>query len=696
MQKSFIITGASGFLGSHFLVENLLNRSDNISKIYCLARDTLRTTAEIRVREALVTAARDAGLGDRLEALMAEFDAKCIILRADIEQPECGLESDVLASLRADEMWHFAAMLRFSIKLRRYVNKNIVDGTQNVLAIAKRAEVKAFNYLSTAIVAGNETGFNAETFHESLDSADTSYELAKRDAEVMVRDQCRDLGIGFRVFRPSIVVGHSVTHQGKTDTGFYGLVTICAKLKNEIESKIPGFLSQHPIKLTNTNLKAAMNLIYVDDVIRQLIAIADSQDSLGKIYHIVNKSQLRQDEILSEMETVLRIKVNRVTSVDEFEPLDHLVRKQMGEYEKYFSNYYEFDTRNVDAIIPGDYAHPISRADARSLMEKYYTRFKAEDSRAELFVSPLEGFENKTIQTSDGILSYYVGGNGSVPILIINAYGQSLHFWTELFNLMRDDYRIYLWEIRGTSVVAGGMQGNFTVNDHVADALKILEAEDLEGCNVIGWCTGGKIALELASRAPGRVGRLICLTPSFKGTAGESMDTNYEKSMEPICRAVDRNPAQARLVQEFMGSFFAGADTSDDKRGGGLGQNVRNVLGMVNRNVRPLLVAPFVAESSIVHYSRQLLQFWAHDISALYDLVDAPIMVLSGERDDIADPRLAQKVVGKFANSVGFQVIGGSHYIHKEHSRSVKRMLDAFLEKGLDVLPESERVELMA
>jgi thioester reductase-like protein/pimeloyl-ACP methyl ester carboxylesterase len=696
MTKKLIVTGASGFLGSHFLVENLRTRPRDFESITCLVRETLRAPAKERMLKAFETAIHNADHDDEIDHLKALFDEKCVVLSADIEKPNCGLSVDDRANLVADEMWHFAAMLRFSIKLRRYVTKSIVGGTQEVLKLAEDAGAKAFNYLSTAIVAGNQVGFNRETFHESLDGADTSYEMAKREAELVVRDRCNATGMAWRIFRPSIVVGHSVTHKGKTDTGFYGLVTICAKLKNEIESKIPDFLSQHPIKLANTSDDSAMNLIYVDDAVDQMIEIAANPESFGHIFHIVNKEQVAQSDMLEEMQDVLDIRINRVKSTDEFEPLDHLVRKQMGEYEKYFNNRYEFDTVNADKFLSGLSRKAISRADARHLMEEYYDHFQREDSRANLFESPIDDFDRRSIETERGELVYYVGGQGSIPVVIINAYGQSLHFWTELFSLMRADYRIYLWEIRGTSVVAGGMQGCFSVEDHIRDALRLIDTEALQRCNLMGWCTGGKIALEVASRAPERIARVVCLTPSFKGTAGENLDTQYEKSMEPICHAVDRMPEQAKLVQEFMGSFFGGVDSKDDTRGGDLGKNVTNVLSMVNRNVRPLLVAPFVAESSILNYARQLLEFWAHDISYLYDKVEVPIMVLSGERDEIADPKLAHKVIKKFPNSIGFQIIGGSHYIHKDNSHSVKRMLDAFVERELDAIPESERVEAVA
>ncbi|AKJ29034.1 alpha/beta fold hydrolase [Caldimonas brevitalea] len=693
MSKRLLITGASGFLGSHFLVRELLQGS---GQIVCLGRDTLRADAEQRIRKALETAARDAGQAHEIGRLNEAFTARCTVLRADIEKPACGLTPEGLARIKVDEVWHFAAMLRFSLKLKEYVGKSICVGTANVLDVALAAGARVVNYLSSAIVAGNQVGLNTEVFHESLDTADTSYELAKRQAENLVRDRCREVGLAFRIFRPSIVVGHSQTHEGKTDTGFYGLITICAKLKNEIESKIPNFLSKHPIKLVNTSTHSAMNLIHVDDVIEQMATIAAHPESVGQIFHIVNKTQLPQDQMLTEMEEVLGIKVERVASIDEFEPLDHLVRKQMGEYEKYFSNYYEFDTTNADRYLEGRRATPISRSEARHLMEVYYARFQAEDRRATLFESPLAQFEKRELPAGENeVLTYYVGGRGERPVLIINAYGQSLHFWTELFNLMLDDYRVYLWEIRGTSVVEGGMRGNFTLNHHVSDACQILEAEGLRDCNLMGWCTGGKIALEVAARVPERVGKLICLTPSFKGVAGEDMDTDYEKKMEPLCRAVDRNPALTKLVQEFMGHFFAGVDITSETKDDKLNANVRGVMGMVNRNIRPLLVAPFVAEASILNYARQLLQFWAHDISPLYDKVDKPIMLLSGERDNIADPRLAHRVLGRFKQFVGFQVIGGSHYIHKDNSHSVKRMLDAFIEHSTEALPESDRLEIV-
>jgi thioester reductase-like protein/pimeloyl-ACP methyl ester carboxylesterase len=693
---NLIVTGASGFLGSHFLVEILRTRPQDFGRITCLVRETLRASARDRMLQAFETAIFNAGCHDELDDLKALFDEKCAILSADIEKPDCGLSANDRAGLAADEMWHFAAMLRFSIKLRRYVTKSIVDGTREVLRLAENAGVRSFNYLSTAIVAGNQVGFNREVFHETLDGADTSYEMAKREAELLVRDSCTAMNMDWRIFRPSIVVGHSVTHRGKTDTGFYGLITICAKLKNEIESKIPDFLSQHPIKLANTSNESAMNLIYVDDVVNQMIEIADDPASTSHIFHIVNKKQVPQCEMMEEIENILEIKINRVKSTDEFEPLDHLVRKQMGEFEKYFSNYYDFDTTNADKFLNNKSAKEISRIDARNLMDVYYSAFQLEDSRAHMFESPIDDFDRRTIETERGELVYFVGGRGTTPVVIINAYGQSLHFWTELFNLMREDYRIYLWEIRGTSVVAGGMQGCFSVADHIQDALRLIDTEALERCNLMGWCTGGKIALEVASRAPDRVARVVCLTPSFKGTAGENLDTQYEKSMEPICHAVDRRPDQAKLVQAFMGNFFGGIDIKDDLRGDDLGKNVKNVLSMVNRNIRPLLVAPFVAESSILNYARQLLEFWAHDISYLYDKLEVPIMVLSGERDEIADPNLAHKVISKFPNSIGFQFMGGSHYIHKDNSHSVKRMLDAFVENDLQALPESERVELVS
>lgn len=689
MEKGILVTGATGFLGRHFLLSELLERRGPIA---CIARNTLREEAEERVWKALETAATHAGLGARVPLLRREFAERVRIVRGDIEKELCGLEGDALRAFEITEVWHFAAILRFSLRLREHVERSIVEGTSNVLDLCRERGARVFNYLSSAIAAGNETGRLTETLYTRAETADTSYEIAKRMAEELVTRSCDAWGLPYRIFRPSIVMGHSETGEGQTDTGLYGLVTICAKLKNEIESKIPGFLKRHPLRILQPDEDAETNMIPVDEAVAQMRAIAEKRESTGQIFHIVSRRQLRLGTFLDELESALDVRVERVADVDQFEPLDHLVRKQMGEYEKYFRNSYLFDTRNADrfldtaALQSGNW----DSSEVRFLIERYYARFADEDSRARLFQSPLDSFEEKTTRSSVGPLTYYVGGEGAERILILNAYGQSVHFWTELFNLLRPEYRVYLWEMRGTSVLDGGVSEHFRVENHVQDGLHILEAEDLRRCHLIGWCTGGKLALEIASRVPDRVASITCLTPSFKGVKGESMDTKYEENMESICRLVDADPNNTRMVQRFIGDILGGNGAASDDP---INANVNTVLSMVNRTVRPLLLAPFVAERSILNYARQLLDFWSQDISDLYGRVEQPIMLLTGERDEIASAPLARKVIARFPNAVGFQVLNGSHYIQKENYADIKGVLDGFFESGTGVLPKTNRLE---
>ena len=692
---SILITGATGFLASHFLLRHLLEED---GPVVCIARNTLREKARERVRRALAVAVEHADLMGERDRVLLSFDERVRVVAGDIEKPNCGLAEKERADIRVEEVWHFASMLRFSIKLKVHVERAVVLGTANVCELAEASGARVFNYLSSAIVAGNQVGRVDEVLHESLDTADTAYELAKRRAECDLAERCSQGSMRYRIFRPGVVVGHSRTMRGQTDTGIYGLITICAKLKNEIESKIPGFLSKHPIKLFQPKAGAELNLIHVDEVIRQLRVIgANRSKCLDRIFHIVNRYQVPMETLVSELENVMQIKVGIVSSLEQFEPLDHLVRKQMGEYEKYFQNRYEFRTENADAAlgvgVGGRVDVQLSREQIRGLIEIYYGRFMDEDSRATLFRSPLESFEKRHVKTSAGSdLTYYVGGSGPINCLIINAYGQSIHFWTELFNLMLSEYRVHVWEIRGTSVTDGGMSEHFTVRDHIDDAIRILEAEDLRDCHLIGWCTGGKLGLEVSARAPERVRSVTCLTPSFKGLAGESMDTSYEQNMEPICRLVNKQPSQAKLVQKFIGDFFAGA-RGDGSRADGIDENVTNIMSMVSRTVRPLLVAPFVSEESILNYARQLVEFWAHDVSHLYGRITRPILLLTGEKDGIASPELAHKVIPRFGPAAGFKVLDGSHYVHKDSYLDVKRMLDGFVEHGIEVLAASERLE---
>ncbi|UUY08382.1 alpha/beta fold hydrolase [Pseudomonas sp. J452] len=692
--KKLLITGSTGYIGSHYVFDRLMN-SDAV--IYCIARATHNASAEERVQRALQRACVDAGGEVSDENFCRALEQRVRVVKGDVTQQQLGLEASFVDEVVIDEIWHFAAMLRFTDKLRKHIIKTTQEGTRQIIALAERWPGCELNYISTAYVAGKRSGFIVEGPTDTAFETNNAYEDAKRASEAMVRQAGDEQGLAYRIFRPSMVVANSKTARGNTDTGFYGLLTICGRMKNEIESKIPGYLTKFPVKLLIGNPDAKLNLVYIDDVVDQINRIQAAPTSLNKTFHIVNDSQIPVKDLVCQLGETVGICIETVSDEMQLEPLDHLVRKQVGGFEHYFNTEYQFDRSESSQFFqPARAWYAIDKERLAVLAETYYDEFSRNDARGALHESVVNKMEKVSIAADNGDLTYYRGGHGTESLLVINAYGQSLHFWNDVLGDLLANYRVLVWEIRGTSVSDGGMSSFYTTEDHIRDACAIIEAERLSHCHTIGWCTGPKLSIQLADRYPQVIRSLTFITPAFKGVSGFSGDTRYERNMEPLCKLVDRKPEAAGSLIKSMNAYFA--DRSDESERFGVSEtgaheSIKNVLGMVDRNLRPLLMAPFVSETSILNYSRQLLQFWKHDVIDYVPKIHQPVMLLTGSHDEIASPVLGIEVTRQFRNAIGFQIEGGSHYIHKEQHQIVTSLIRKFLSDGVDMINTDPRVD---
>jgi thioester reductase-like protein/pimeloyl-ACP methyl ester carboxylesterase len=690
--KTLLVTGSTGFIGSHFVLDRLINTDDNI---LCISRDSYKEKSHQRVLNSVTTAAKNSGIEDTSQ-IESMFENRVQIINGNLTKPLLGCEQNI-GMLSADEVWHFAAMLKFTDKLKKHLYRTNLEGTKELIKVTKLSGAKTLNYISTAYVAGKTKQSLLEKVNRDIDHKfNNTYEETKSECEKLVSNLANTQGINYRIFRPSMVIAHSKTGIGATDTGYYGLLTICGRLQNEIESKIPNYLSKHPITLLTKNANSRLNLICVDDVINQLDVISRSEDSKNMVFHITNEDQIKFNTLIETLSATLNIKILLSDDPKKLSPLDHLVRKQIGDFEEYFSTEYLFDQTNTKMFAGSNYTKRDISKIIQKFSDTYYKHFNENDTRSSIHTSVISQMEKCYVETPNGNLNYYKGGNGKTNLIIINAYGQSLHFWNDVIRRLGHMYSIYVWEIRGTSVTDGGMSSFYTTPDHILDARAIIDKEKLESFHTIGWCTGPKLSIELATIYKEQLKSLIFLTPAFKGVSQFKGDTQYEKNMQPLCSLVDRRPEAASSLMQSMSAYFA--DKSEDLDDFDVTEmdaheGIKNVLGLVDRNLRPLLMAPFVSEKSIVNYSRQLLQFWSHDISQYINKIEQPILLLTGSHDHIASPDLAVAVTKQFKTSIGYEISGGSHYIHKEHEKLVSDMITGFIEEGKDYFCTDDRVE---
>lgn len=115
-----------------------------------------------------------------------------------------------------------------------------------------------------------------------------------------------------------------------------------------------------------------------------------------------------------------------------------------------------------------------------------------------------------TALVDDVELHYEERGNGP-PIVLIHGMGGDADVWGEAFDLLAEDHRVVAYDRRGftrsTHQPVGDMQR------HRDDAAALLRALDAAPATVVGWSSGGFVALDLAVHNPELVAALVLDEP---------------------------------------------------------------------------------------------------------------------------------------------------------------------------------------
>jgi len=97
--------------------------------------------------------------------------------------------------------------------------------------------------------------------------------------------------------------------------------------------------------------------------------------------------------------------------------------------------------------------------------------------------------------------------SGSGPPLLVLHGGPGVNDYSDLFAAELAGWDALRYTQRG--VAPSVTEGPFTIEQHVADALAVLDQHGLAAATVIGHSWGGYLAMQLAAQAPGRVSGLV-------------------------------------------------------------------------------------------------------------------------------------------------------------------------------------------
>ncbi len=354
--QTFVLTGATGFLGSH-LMASLLRRGD---RVVVLGRGSAAES-----------------LGARIDKLLAWFDLQARsgqieTAEVDLLKPLCGLDPDRYQALctKSGQIIHCASDTRFSEQHRRESIATNVDSLGQIIEFAKNSNAPWFHYVSTAYAPGISSPYCPEAPVGS-DRFVNVYEETKARAEQEVAARCTMHSLPFTIIRPSIVYGDSRSGRANRFNALYNHVKSLYYIReiylNDLHDHGGHKSGAYGIYQDDTGVlhiplrvavahRGHINLIPVDYFVSATLSIL-AHAKAGVYYHLTSDRPKTVEDLASYCESFLNIKGIEIVygsiATADFNPPEALFKRFVEPYLPYLSETRTFARANTDAATAG-------------------------------------------------------------------------------------------------------------------------------------------------------------------------------------------------------------------------------------------------------------------------------------------------------------------------------------------------------
>ena len=261
---AYFVTGGTGFIGRHLITE-LARRGE---PIHVLVRPGSRARLE------------------RIVSDCGERGSLILPVEGDLTRELLGVSASdrALVAGTIRHFFHLGAVYDLAAETGELERANVL-GTRNALELARALDAGCFHLVSTIAVAGRYRGTFTEEMFAEAQHLDHPYFRTKHESEALVRAS----GIPWRVYRPGMVVGHSVSGAMDKVDGPYYMFKLIQKLRGALPSWVPlvGFEGGH------------VNFVPVDFVAAALTHLAHLPGQDGRCFHLTDPEDRRVGETLN-------------------------------------------------------------------------------------------------------------------------------------------------------------------------------------------------------------------------------------------------------------------------------------------------------------------------------------------------------------------------------------------------------------
>ena len=199
------------------------------------------------------------------------------------------------------------------------------------------------------------------------------------------------------------------------------------------------------------------------------------------------------------------------------------------------------------------------------------------------------------------------------PLVLVHGLGYARWGWEPVTDGLAEQHQVVLFDNRGIGA-SDAPPGPYTVSELMQDTVAVLDAAGIERAHVLGTSLGGMVALQLALDHPERVDKLVlaCTTPGGAGAVPMP-----EQTVRLLGEAATL-PPEVVLRRFVENAFAAEADPA-----------------LVDRIMEQRL-ATAQPQSA---WAAQAAAGAAFDTWEQLGDIRAPTLVLTGDADNVVDPR---------------------------------------------------------
>lgn len=287
-EGNVFLTGATGFVGAHFLCQLL--KMPEVRQVGCLVRASDAASGLLRIRESL----QKYGIWED------SMSSVLMVIPGRLEDETLGLGQERFDKIAdwASVVFHLGAHVNYSKPYSSHRPANVL-GTLNVLRLAITGRrPKALHYMSsisafgpTGMITGVSRILEDESILAHLDALpyDHGYAQSQWVADRMLQNTI-DKGFPVAIYRPGFITGPVTTGLSNPDDFFNRLMTSCLQM------------GCYPILYNQRK-----EFITVDYVNSALLHIASSNKNLGHAFHLVPQDHSASADMIEIFEILKRL-----------------------------------------------------------------------------------------------------------------------------------------------------------------------------------------------------------------------------------------------------------------------------------------------------------------------------------------------------------------------------------------------------